>query len=81
MAPIWPPINLSPEGTLLNNANLKVLGKSVGLCVNFKEKYGSTIVHQFYVVSVWKIKNLWKFQPRQTHISWEMNENSTLQII
>ena len=49
---------------------LKVLGKSVGLCKTSKRK------DQLYIsllVFVWRIN--WKFQPKRTHISWDMNEN------
>ena len=52
--------------------SLKVLGKSVSLCKTTKKK------DQLYIgllVSVWRIIDLWKFQPKQTHISWDMNEN------
>ena len=50
---------------------LKVLGKSVGLCKTTKRK------DQLYIslfVSVWRII-CEKFQPKRTHISWDMNEN------
>ena len=50
--------------------HLKVLGKSVGLCKTTKRK------DQLYIsvlVSVWRI--ILKFQPKRTHINWDVNEN------
>ena len=49
---------------------LKVLGKSVGLCKTTKRK------DQLYISLLVSVENhLWKFQPKRTHISWDMNEN------
>ena len=40
-------------------------------CANYKEK--GSIVHQFTCFCM--ENHLWKFQPKQTPISWDMNEN------
>ena len=56
---------------ICDGQNLKVLGKSVGLCKTTKRK------DQLYIsllVSVWRIicEN---FNPNRLIISWDMNEN------
>ena len=50
---------------------LKVLGKSVDLCKTTKRK------NQLYIsLLVFCVENhLWKFQPKRTHIIWDMNGN------
>ena len=60
---------------LILELNFKVglLGKTVHfwLVQNFNEK--GSILHHFTCFCM--EYHLWKFQPKQTHISWDMNEN------
>ena len=52
-------------------AILKVQGKSVGYVQNVqRERINCTSVFLFLYGN-----HLWKFQPKRTHISWDMNEN------
>ena len=55
----------------VDSGNLKVLGKSVGLCKTTKRKDQLYISFFFFCME----NHLWKFQPKRTHISWDMNEN------
>ena len=51
-------------------SGLKVLGiKECWLVQNYKEK--GSIVHQFTCFCM--ENHLWKFQPKRTHINWDMN--------
>ena len=50
---------------------VKGTGSECWLVQNYKEK--GSIVHQFTCFSM--ENHLWKFQPKQTHNSWDMNEN------
>ena len=53
------------------SSRLKVLGKSVGLCKTTKRKDQLSIQFTCFCME----NHLWKFQPKRTHISWDMNEN------